>query len=177
MKDKSNFLTIGKVGRAHGLKGELRVISYADSPFIFDELSRIYLKKSAWPHPRKFTISSARLTHNEIYLYLQGVQGRDAVKELQGAELWIRLKDLPEKADEEIYLFELIGFSVFLPDNSLLGHISGVQGQSAQEIWVITDKQGREILFPAVDEFVLEVDVQKKSVQIDPPDGLIELYV
>lgn len=176
MRGKSDFLTIGKVGRAHGLKGELCVISYADSPLLFEKLTRVYLKKDAWRFPRKFKIYSYREAQDKLYLSLQGVAGRDEVKNLQGAEVWVRFKDLPDRDPDDIYLFELVGFSVFLADDSLLGHITDVQAETAQEVWTIKNSQGKEIMFPVAEQFVLDIDAQAKSVQIDPPAGLIEIY-
>ncbi|SRR6056297_692630 len=172
---KSDFLCLGQISKAHGLRGELSVINYADSPFLFDLLDRVYIKIPG-RYPKKHRLLSWRSYSKSILLLLEGIEGRDQAQRYSGMEIWARRRDLPEKEPEEIYLVDLIGFNVRLVDGSRLGYISEVFQNSGQEIWSIESIDGNEILFPVHETFISEINEDKKEVVIDPPSGLLELY-
>ncbi|MCF8104620.1 MAG: ribosome maturation factor RimM [Desulfohalobiaceae bacterium] len=173
--DKSNFVIVGAVSKPHGLKGEICVKSYTDSPFLFQELKRIYLRLPD-RFPKRYTVESVRFNRDRPLLSLQEIRGRDQARDLAGAEVLIRRKDLPEQDANEVMIADLVGLEVFRPDGRSLGSIQEVQVHSGQEIWVISGAKGEEILLPAVDQFVLEIDVRAGRAVVEPPPGLIELY-
>ncbi len=172
---KSDFLCLGQVNKAHGLRGELSVNNYADSPFVFDILERVYIKVPG-RYPQKYRLISWRLYKSSVLLLLEGIEGRDQAMKYCGAEIWVRRRDLPEKDRDEVYLVDLIGCSVWLFDGQRLGYIKEVSQNSGQELWSIETDMGHEILFPVHDRFIVEINEEKKEVVIDPPSGLIELY-
>lgn len=174
--DYSAFLTIGKVLKAHGQKGELGVKNYASSPFLFGEISRIYIKKQS-KVPKKYPIQGYRLHQKYVILQLEGIEDRDKAKDLIGNDIWIRKRDLPSKEEEEeIYLFELEGCSVYLPDQEYVGVLRQARQEAAQEIWSIQGVNGEEILFPVTGEFIRDINLDSGEIIISPPPGLLELY-
>ncbi|WP_051693790.1 ribosome maturation factor RimM [Desulfohalovibrio reitneri] len=86
------------------------------------------------------------------------------------------LAELPEKPDEDIYLFELEGLRVLLPDDTPLGVVERVEDDPT-EVWTIRTGEGAEVLFPAAEEFILEASPEEGFVRIDPPEGLLEIYL
>lgn len=172
--DESAFLTIGRVIKAHGNKGELGVKSYADSPLLFGQLSRIYIKRE-YRFPEKYFIDNYRITDKYLLLQLEGIFNREEAKELLGLDIWIRKRDLLPKEGDEIYLYELQGCSVYLPENVYIGYIIEAGQEAAQELWSIQGVHGEEILFPAVQEFILEINTLEKKVTISPPPGLLDM--
>ena len=85
----------------------------------------------------------------------------------------------PEAEEDEPYLRDLIGLSVRLEDGTLVGRLEDVDFPAGQEMWSIRapeDQGGYEILFPAVPEFVLDIDLSAETVTIAPPEGLLDLY-
>ncbi len=172
----SAFLTIGKVIKAHGQKGELGVKNYASSPFLFGELSRIYIKGES-KFPKKYLIQNYRLHQKYVILQLEGIEDRTRVQELIGNDIWIRKRDLPPKdEDEEIFLFELEGCSVYLPEKEYIGVLKQARQEAAQEIWSIQGIDGKEILFPVAGEFIQDINIESGEIIISPPPGLLELY-
>ncbi len=172
---QSGFLTLGRVRKPHGLKGEFRVESYADSPFVFESLSRVYLKHES-RRPEKFLVESARHGEGELLLRLTGIESRQRALEYHNAAVWVRKRDLPPLEPDEVYLGDLAGFVVYLPDRSRLGTLERADVVSGQEMWTIRTREGREVLFPARDELVPELDVRAKEAVIDPPPGLLAVY-
>ncbi|MFW6244007.1 MAG: ribosome maturation factor RimM [Desulfovibrionales bacterium] len=173
---KPQYLTIGRVAKAFGLKGELIIDSYAGSPLLFAELPRIYARDMAGRIAR-FRIAGFRMHSGRVVLKLEGVQGRDAAESLRGRDLLVRYRDLPPRGEGEVYLFELLECEVLLTDGTTLGRIHDVQAHSGQEYWTIRDDQDREILFPVAEPFVHKIDLGKKQVVVSPPPGLVELYL
>ncbi len=149
---------------------------YTDSPFLFQELKRIYLRLPGG-RPKRFTVESVRLHQEKPLIFFQEIGGRDQAEGFRGAELMIRRKDLPEEDQSAILVDDLRGLNVIRSDGLYLGAIQEVQDHAGQEIWVIAHPGGREILFPAVDQYILDLDLESRQARIDPPPGLLELYI
>ena len=169
------FIIVGRITKPHGIKGELCVDFYADSPSILGDT--VWLKqksKASLPYP----VLAARYHHDRLLMSLAGVPDRDAAESLRGAEITIPRERLPKLASGEVYLADLPGFTIILQESGeVLGKISAVDLSSGQEIWRITTQEGKEVLFPAVPEFVNELDPENRSARISPPPGLLEIYL
>ena len=172
---KNGFVPVGKVIKAHGLKGELCISSYADSPFLFQDLARLYLKVKG-KYPKKHGILDLRITSKGLLLTLESISGRDKAEQWLGAEVWVRSRDVPEAEKEDLRRLELLDMAVYLKSGRYLGSIVSVNNQTGQEVWTIWTPDDLEVLLPAVPEFVLKVDMDNRSVLVDPPPGLLELY-
>ena len=177
------LVLVGNVIKPHGLAGEFSVKVHVDSPDFFARAPRLYLRRAPGEHPRPVAVVSWRMHNARLLLRLDQVQGRDEVEQVRGAELLARREDLPDRSDEDIFIQELIGMRVLLPSGEVLGRIesvnSGASGGTGggQEVWSIRTESGREVLFPAHQDFVLEADRTTATVRIDPPPGLLELYL
>ncbi len=173
MKARSSFLVLGRVRKPHGLKGELSILSYADSPLIFDKLKKIFLRLNNL-RPKEFEIFKARGHGKFVLLKLKDIRDRDEAEKWRGADVLALKADIPREEDE-VFFEEIIGCSVYLPDGIYVGVVKDVK-RCPQEIWEIVDEENNEILFPAIDKFVIKLDVDKREIIIDPPSGLLEIY-
>lgn len=170
------MLVVAEVVKPHGLRGEVCIESHADSPFLFDEVPCLYLAKKG-QKPRRFVVRSSRKHKGRMLLTFKGVEGRDQAENLRGMEVLVRESDLPDTGDDEVYMYELEGMSVELEDGTVVGTISNFILAPGQETWVISSAEGKEILFPAVEEFVLSVDLDNERIVVDPPEGLLDIYL
>ncbi len=170
------LLLVAEVVKSHGLKGEVCIDSHADSPFSFDEVSSLYLQ-SKGQKPRRFVVQSFRRHKGRALVIFKGINDRDKADTLRGMDVLVQKEDLPELRADEVYMYQLKNASVELEDGTAVGTISDFLFAPGQETWVISSPEGREILFPAVAEFVLSVDVEAGKVVIAPPEGLLELYM
>ncbi|AMK10529.1 MAG: ribosome maturation factor RimM [Pseudodesulfovibrio sp.] len=176
MKKEPGFIPVGGVVKAHGIRGEFGIRSYADSPALFDAVPALFLSDGKG-RPRPIEIASWR-PHKELILMTSPqVTDRDQAEALRGRELLVREQDLPELEDGELYLHELIGCRVVLTDGSPVGELTGFYETGEQDTWVIVNEAGVEILLPAVPEFVLDVDLDSETIVIEPPEGLLDLYL
>lgn len=172
-----NLIVVGEVAKPHGLGGEFSLVLHVDSPVFFDHVSRVYLRRDAHGKPRRARVRSWREHNARILLSLEEVRGRDEAEHLRGAELLVSAEEMPPRQDGVILQRELIGVTVVLPDGGFLGRIQTVTDAGGQEVWSIKTNDDTEVLFPAHDRFILQVDLGRGVIRIDPPPGLLDLYL
>ena len=169
------LITAGKIIKPHGIKGEVSVESYLDSPSLF--CGEVFLQ-DARGEQSQHTVVSQRSHQGRILLTLKEVDDRNGAEALRGRLVLISRSRLAPAAQGEVYLQDIIGLEVFEAVNfEYIGIISDVNVDTAQEIWFIETPSGQEILFPAVAEFIESIDLEKGQVCICPPEGLLEIYL
>jgi len=165
-----NHLAIGKVLKAWGIKGKVKIFSYAESPETFQGLSTLYV------HEKGKTIS---LELEDVTEHKKGVllkfKGRNTIEEVEdltGRTLYMDKRDLPPTENGEYYWFQLIGMTVETDSGKLLGTIKNIMNTGSNDVYVVQQK-GRELLIPALQEIILEVDVDRQRMVISPMEGLL----
>lgn len=170
-----NLIKAGRIIKPHGIRGEVCIDSYVDSPSLL--LGNVFLQQGEQA-PKPMVLLKARPHQGRLLGVFEEVTDRNAAEEIRGADLLIGRNRLPELAEGEFYLQDLLGLEVRLHSSGeSVGHVVDVDLSSGQEIWVIEAKGGAEILFPAVPEFVTSIDLERGQVVISPPEGLLELYI
>jgi 16S rRNA processing protein RimM len=170
------LVAVGVVVKPHGVRGELCVESRAESPTLFEDAGRVFLRRGKGP-AREYAVAGARTHQDRVLLTLAGVAGRDAAEALRGSELCVAAADLPEPGDDGVYLHELEGLAILSEDGAALGVLEGFLLAAGQETWVIRHPSGREILLPADPQFVLDIDLTARTARVKPPEGLLDLYL
>jgi 16S rRNA processing protein RimM len=171
------LIVVGEVSRPHGLAGEFSVITHVDSPAFLGNVPRLYLRHAPAGRATLVQVAAWRMHKSRLLLKLAQFSGRDQVEALRGAQLLVREQDLPRRAPDDIFFHELIGVRILLPSGEVLGCIEAVREAAGQELWSIRGQAGTEILFPVHEQFLLEVDMAARTIRIDPPKGLIDLYL
>ncbi|MGE4552577.1 MAG: ribosome maturation factor RimM [Desulfovibrionaceae bacterium] len=175
---RDEFVTVARVLRPHGVRGELAVACFAESPEVFDRTPALFLlPPGGRGRPRPLRVLAWREHGAAVLLRLEGLDDRDRAAELRGCELAMHARDLPEPEDDEVYLHDLLGLAVVLPGGEPVGTLARFLEVPGQEVWVIEHPSGREVLFPAAEELVAEIDLEAGRVVIDPPPGLLDLYL
>ena len=171
---QTKLVVIGEVVKPHGIRGEFSVENHADSPRLYAPGGRIGIRAPG-KRERFVEILSSRPHQGRLLLTVAGVSDRDAAEALRGMEIVVREDDLPELGEDEVYLHEIVGFAVVLPDGAPVGELEGFLDVPGQDLWVIRSPEGKEILLPATEETVPEIDTEARRIVIDPPPGLLEL--
>ena len=180
------MVAVARVAKPHGIRGELCMDLHAGSPLLFAPGRTLFLAapgpKGGLGRPKAFEVAASREHTGRMLVTLKGVPDRTAADLLRGAEVFIAEADLPKPDEGEEYLFRLMGSRVYLPDapdakGREIGVFEAILDTPGQITWVIRGKGGEEILFPAVPEFILGLDAGRKRIVIDPPPGLLELYL
>jgi 16S rRNA processing protein RimM len=171
---RAALIYLGTLTRPHGLKGEMRVDWYADSPFPEDA--------PLWIGPDRESAKPARVIarrehQGQPLLRFDGITDRTAAEALRGSKLFVDRDFLPPLEEDEAYVEDMLNANVLLPDGRRLGRFERLECLAGQDIWVIVTDRGEEILFPAQPCFILGFDDARRIVRIDPPPGLMEVYV
>jgi len=175
--EKIQLVHIGKVLRPHGLKGELCIDIYADSPFLLDRISRIYFQRPGH-RPKPVVLARWQPHGRRIIAALEATETRrEEASFWTGSDILVRARDLPELEKGEYFCRQLEGMDVFLSDDRFLGRLEDVLTLSGREVWKIISSDGKEVLFPAVQEFVDSIDLEQKKIVITPPEGLLDVYL
>jgi 16S rRNA processing protein RimM len=172
---RRDFVVIGEIAKPHGVKGEMRVFSHADSLSLFSELPRVFLARGG--RPKAYGVRAARPHKDFVLLTLEGVEDRDAAEALRGAEVRIPVDMLPEPGEDELYQHAVLGLEVRLEDGQVLGFVEYIDTRGDSEVWTVVTGDGSEVLLPIAEEFVVSLDLDAGYVVMDPPPGLIELYL
>jgi 16S rRNA processing protein RimM len=162
-------LPIGKVVRAHGLKGQLKVVPYGEtlSSLSGGEMITACLADGT---SLQLTIVEARPHQKAFLLLSREVSTVDEARDLVGAELCVPESRLPPTAPDEFYWYQLIGLEVASADGQQLGTLQEILETGSNDVYVVR-QGGREILIPATQEVVLEVDLQRRLMIVRLPNA------
>jgi 16S rRNA processing protein RimM len=169
-----DLVVIGEVVRAHGLRGEVRVMPHTDRPERFEGLAECVVWDPASDDRAVRRVTRARRQGEAVLLSLAGCESVEAATALVGRAIALpRAQALPLPPGH-VYPWQLVGCRVLTDDGRPVGELSGIERSPAHDLWVVRDANG-EHLIPAVAEIVVDVDVDARRVVIRPPEGLLEL--
>ncbi len=189
-KPSDDLLRVCKIGRAQGLKGEVKVYAYTDEPELRFAAGSVLVDG----HGRRFTVARARTFKQRWILTFEDVSDRNASESLNGTTLYITREqaeqqdhaaaheaaqdgDAEEDLDEEgYYLEDLVQLTAKAPDGTVLGTVTDVLEGAAQDLLQIAEPGGHTSLVPFVDAFVQEVDPDAGRLVLDVPKGLLAEY-
>ena len=166
------LIPIGKVVGAHGLKGYLKIASYAESAASFSPGQQLVLRRKGKPVVT-LGIESARPHKRGILLALQGIASVDEAKEWIGYQLCISRTSLPEPEEGAYYWDQIIGLEVLTVDDRHLGRVAAIFPTGSNDVYVVRDAD-KEVLVPAIDTVVVKIDLIRKVLRVDLPEGLEE---
>lgn len=166
-------IKIGTIVNAVALRGEVKVYHYSDYKERFEELEKILVKKKK--NVKQYEIEKVRYQKDMVILKLKGVDDRNAAEELKDSEIYITEEDLRELPEDTFYIRDLIGCKVFNAETEeLIGEITDVLQNTAQDVYQVKTEGGKEVFIPAVGDFVKEVSIEEKTVKINVIPGLID---
>lgn len=160
-------LLMGRIGAAHGIKGEVRIQSFTEEPLALTTYGPLATDRPGLV----IEILKARATTNVLVARLKGYDDRTAVEKLNGVELYVDRALLPEPAeDDDFYHADLIGLRAQLADGTLVGVVTAVPNFGAGDLLEVRDENsGDTFLFPFTKRVVPELQLKQGYLVIDPP--------
>lgn len=165
-------LQVGRIGRAHGIRGEVTVTPFTDDPAgRFSVGSQLQTDSAAHP---VMVVSGARQSGPVQVVGFEGIVDRNTAETLRGIGLFVEAESLPEPEDEdEFYDHQLVGLAVHHHGSGdVLGEITEIMHLPAAPVLVVRRPDGTEELVPFVSAIVPTVDIAAGRVTVDPPDGM-----
>ncbi|CAM5693088.1 MULTISPECIES: ribosome maturation factor RimM [Streptomyces] len=166
-------LVVARIGRAHGIKGEVTVEVRTDEPELRLGPGAVLTTEPASAGP--LTIESGRVHSGRLLLRFEGVRDRSAAEALRNTLLIAEVdpEELPEDP-EEFYDHQLIDIDVVTVDGTEVGRVSEISHLPYQDLLIVKRPDGSEVMIPFVSEFVPEIDLEEQRAVIDPPPGLLD---
>ncbi|WP_314177041.1 ribosome maturation factor RimM [Streptomyces winkii] len=166
-------LVVARIGRAHGIKGEVTVEVRTDEPE--SRLAPGAVLATDPPRPQPLTIERGRVHSGRLLLRFEGVQDRDAAEALRNTLLIAEVDpdEQPEDPDE-FYDHQLVDLDVVTGDGTAVGRVEEVAHPPGQDLLVVRREDGGEALIPFVAEIVPEVDLAAQRIVVEPPPGLLD---
>jgi 16S rRNA processing protein RimM len=169
-------LVVGRVAKAHGITGEVVVEIRTDDPDTrFAPGTTLRAKPSRGGPERDYVVDSAREHSGRLLVRLDGVADRNAAESLKGTLFVVDTADLPPiEEPDEFYDHQLEGLQVVTTRGAQVGSVAEVLHTAAGELLSVRTDEG-EVLVPFVGAIVTSVSLADQIIEIDPPDGLLEL--
>ncbi|GBE66433.1 ribosome maturation factor RimM [Mycobacterium sp. MFM001] len=169
-------LVIGRVAKAHGIAGEVVVEVRTDDPDSRFAPGTVLRAKGSDGRERNYTVAAARDHGARLLVRLAGIHDRDAADALRGSLLVIDSADLPPIDEPDTYYdHQLEGLRVRTTTGRDIGTVAEVLHTAGAELLAVRRDDGGELLVPFVGAIVTTVSLDAGTVEIDPPEGLLEL--
>lgn len=159
-------ILMGRIGAAHGIKGEVRIQSFTAEPLALVDYGPLDTNRPGLT----IEIEAARTTTNVLVARLKGITDRTAAEKLNGVELYIDRERLPPADDDDFYHADLIGLEARLADGTVLGKVSAVPNYGAGDLIEVSDaRSGDTYLYPFTQHVVPEVHIAEGYLVIEVP--------
>ena len=173
MAPEKNQLRVGRLLKAHGLKGALKLELYTDNPerrFVPGAEFTLQVPESSSWHGKTVTIREYRVMNGNSVVFLEGVDDRTAAESLVRAILWMDEDD--EVEADAWYAHQLVGLDV-LREDEVIGRVVRVEHLPAQDLLIVKTESG-DVMVPFVEAIVPTVDIAAGRIVVTPPAGLFE---
>lgn len=161
---RQEFLEGGQIVNTHGIRGEVKVLSWCDTPEVLAAIPTYYIDGAA------VKVRAARVHKGSVIAALEGAEDVDAAMKLKGKTVLLRREDLPPPAGG-YFLADILGADVLDADSGeKLGVLTDVLFPSSQKVYVV--KGERELMVPAVPEFISEVNVDEGFIRVRLIEGM-----
>ena len=163
---------IGYILKPQGLKGEVKIDSV--SPYLerYNRLDKVLLKLK--DNKQTYSIEKVRISGRFVYIKFSEINSRNEAEVLRKAEILIEEKDLIEPGENEYFIHDLIGCQVISENKDVIGVLTDVVQITSNDVYVVQSSQGNEVLIPATEEVVKQVNIEKKQIIIHVLEGLLD---
>jgi len=174
MNDTDDLIAVAQIVKVRGLRGEVVADLLTDFPERFEKLDRVTGIGPDEVH-RSLQIEEYWFHGDRIVLKFAGFDDVDEAKQLVGYEVAVPADERVELPAGSFYEWELAGCRVETIEGKVVGEVRRVMRTGGVEILVVADPDDRELLVPMASDICVNIDVEQKLIQIDPPEGLLEL--
>ncbi len=167
----SSLVSIGRIVKSRGVKGEFIVLPLTFSLERFDDVSRVCIKLD--DEIREFTIEYSKPYGRTIIMKLREINSPEDAAALRGGHLVVPEEESPPLPDGVYYYYQIIGLKVFTVDGVYIGRVTDIIETGSNDVYVVRD-EGKEYLIPAIRDVIREIDIRNKKIIISPEAGLLE---
>ncbi|GAB1307950.1 ribosome maturation factor RimM [Urechidicola sp. KH5] len=172
---KDDCFYLGKIVRKHSFRGEVVIKLDTDEPHLYENLESVFVQHGANLIP--FFMEKTLLQKgNQLRVKFEGVDTEADAEALMKSSIYLPLSLLPKLEGNKFYFHEVIGFQLEDVNQGIVGEITGINDTTAQPLFEV-DREGVELLIPMIDHFIKKVDRSNRTILVETPEGLIDLYL
>ncbi len=165
------YIEIGQIVNTNGLKGVVKVNPFTDDISKFEDLKYVYIQLKN--ELKKVKIEQVRYNKNQVLLKLGGIDSIEEAEKYRNFYLKTEKESQEDLGEDTYYIVDLIGLDVYSDKNEYLGKIEDVFPTGSNDVYVVKDNLGKQILIPAIADVVKKVDLKNKKMTINLIPGLI----
>ena len=162
------YLTVGFLRRPHGLQGEMIMDLHTDFPERMNRGRKLFVGENYQP----ITLTSVRPYSSALLVKFKGVETPEEAGKFRNQWVYVQTKDAPPLPEGQIYQHELFGFQVVDEHENLLGELVEILETGANDVYIVRNEAGKEILLPAIPSVILELDPVRRLMRVHLLEGL-----
>ena len=166
-----DYFRVGVIANTHGIRGEVKVFPTTEDPKRFKGMKEIILDTGN--EKKVLEVASARFFKNMVILKFKGIDSINDIEKYKGRDLLVTRENAIPLEEGEYYIADILGATVVTEDGETFGVLKDVLTTGANDVYVVEDTKGAEVLLPAIKECILDVDVEKNVMTIHLMKGLI----
>lgn len=167
----TKYLEIGQIVNTFGIKGMVKIKPFTDDINRFDKLKKVYIKNKEGK--KEYQIQEVKYHKNMVLMKLEGIDTPEQADLLRQSYLLIDRADEEPLEEGVYYIVDLLGLEVYTDENKLLGKVEDIFNTGSNDIYVIKDEMGKQILLPGIPEVLKNVDLEKGRITVHLIPGLI----
>ena len=165
------YLEIGQIVNTFGVKGMVKVNTFTDDITRFDKLKKVYICKKA--SMEEVEIEEVKYHKNMVLLKIKGINDMNQAEKCKGLYLKIHRKDAIKLPKDTYFIADLLGLEVYTDEGVLLGKVDDIYNTGSNDIYVVKDDLGKQILLPGTKEVLKEISLEKEKIVVHLIKGLI----
>lgn len=164
------YFEIGQIVTTNGIKGFVKVNPFTDNIKRYDDLKSIYIEYKS--ELLEFKIEEVRYYKNQVILKLEGIDSIEEANKYRNCYLKIKREDAVKLPENTYFIADLIGIQVLDESNNFLGNIVDIFSTGSNDVYVVKNEIGKEILLPAISEVIKQIDIKNSKMVVNLIEGL-----
>lgn len=165
------YFEVGQIVNTFGVKGFVKVNPFTDDAERFEELKTVYICKK--DGMQKVEIQEVKYHKNMVLLKIKGIDDMNAAEKVKGLYLKIDRKDAKKLPKDTYFIADLIGLDVYSDENKYLGKVEDIFSTGANDVYVVKNDEGKQILLPSIPEVLKTIDLENEKIIVHILEGLI----
>ena len=165
------YLEIGQIVNTFGIKGQVKVVPFTDDVERFEELKKIYIVMRS--SKKEVEIEDVKYHKNMVLLKFKGIDKIEDVEIFKNCYLEIDRKDGKKLEEGEYYIVDLLGLDVVTDEGINLGKLEDIYNTGSNDIYVVKDELGKQVLLPGIKDVIKQVDLENKKIIVHLIEGLV----
>ena len=167
----TKYLEIGQIVNTFGIKGMVKIKPFTDDINRFDKLKKVYIKNK--DGKKEYQIQEVKYHKNMVLMKLEGIDTVEQADLLRQSYLLVNRDDEEPLEEGVYYIVDLIGLEVYTDEGVLLGNVDDIFNTGSNDIYVVKDGKGKQILLPGIPEVLKNVDLEKGRITVHLIPGLM----